>query len=222
MNNVVFYFQFKDGRNLNLDDTPVNTTKKNFQELLQEKLEQLGGRDNTENNNNVPKSNNSKPKKPFLKKGEGIARFRMKPLPLKPKQKSNTVGKSRKSVSTNQVNNKVVQNKTNNNQNIKPKQLKENANSLGNSGKSAKISKSQYPKAAMEKLTLKKVNTSPKVATWAHVLQQQNQAVQESPSQYEMDSRCVRKDSIELSFLERFNEAEKKSKVSNLFPLFLA
>ena len=37
----------------------------------------------------------------------------------------------------------------------------------------------------MEKLTLEKVDTSPKVVPWGHVLQQQNQAVQESPSQFD-------------------------------------
>ncbi|XP_067000447.2 centromere protein J isoform X2 [Anabrus simplex] len=70
--------------NTSVDDIPIKTPVKDFYQLLQQKLEL----DKPVNHSsNLPE----KPKRKFLRKGEGLARFRLKPDRLKPKVKERSV-----------------------------------------------------------------------------------------------------------------------------------
>ncbi|KAJ9600028.1 hypothetical protein L9F63_009692, partial [Diploptera punctata] len=176
---------------VNLDDTPVNTAKKNFHELLQEKLEQLGGGDSV-NNHHTPSNNRTKPKRPFLKKGEGIARFHMKQQTLK--HKPNTVGNSKKNTLVSNASSKVSETRKNN-KNFKSKQFKDNV------VKQSEISKTQYPKTAISKLTLKNNESCEKLATWAHILHE-NQAHKEDSDKMKEAEKKSKKDLEELKLFE--------------------
>ncbi|PSN35696.1 hypothetical protein C0J52_10191 [Blattella germanica] len=193
--------------NFNLDETPVNTSRKNFHELLQEKLTQLGSGDHVDNYQGYPESD-EKPKRKFLRKGEGIARFRMQPTQIK---QTNKRISHKRNVSTHHA---VV------NDNANVKQIKKSNNKTAKLSKENNIrhknSKARYPKTAVSKLTLKKTESSPPTATWAEVLQQQNvhevaHVKVHKTQNTNNDKNESRKDCVDLSFLEKM-QAERKSK----------
>lgn len=218
-----------------LDDTPVVPLNKDFHQFLQEKLEEYGGGDN-----NHIEDTQQKPKRKFLRKGEGLARFRMKPTLLQPQEQSNGKGNVKRTLITNQPNSSVTKlgnpsikaKKTtsssvtgSNRSNVKKKQSKNCVGSDKNdTAGSSKTLKSQYLKSAVPKLTLKRKETSPSVTTWANILQQQNQSSPNLQSQ-DGDSKVQQRtdlpknsptdDSIEVSFLEKVNDADKGNKVSD-------
>jgi hypothetical protein len=217
-----------------LDETPVASINKDFHQLLQEKLEQYGGGDN---NYNAFEDKQHKPKRKFLRKGEGLARFRMKPTLLQSQQQSTgkdnvkrTLIRNQPNGSANKLSNPSDKSKKNasssvtntNKSKVKEKQSKNyvSSNKSHTAGLS-KTLKSQYPKSAVPKLTLKTRETSPSIATWADILQnQQGQKLQSQDGDPKIQQRTdlpqssPAVDSIEISFLEKVKDADKKSKVS--------
>jgi hypothetical protein len=215
-----------------LDETPVMSQTKDFHQLLQEKLEQYGDNDTTNNNEDKQR----KPKKKFLKKGEGLARFRMKPIVLQSRGKSSGKGNV-KSTFTNQPNNitklstpgdkskkSASSSVTATNRRNAKKELSKNVirSDKSHAGGSSKTLKSQYPRSAMPKLTLKSRETSQSVTTWADILQQQNMPgpkLQLYSDNHMMHQRTdlpqngSANDSIEVSFLEKLKDADKRHKV---------
>lgn len=215
-----------------LDETPVASLNKDFHQLLEEKLEQYGDGDN----NHDAFEDKHKQKRKFLKKGEGLARFRMKPTLTHSQQASNGKGNVKRTLITNQPNisatklgNPGGKSKKSasssvtgtNRSNMKEKDSKNCIRN--NKTEFSKASKSQYPRSAVPKLTLKSRHPSPSVATWADILQQQNQLnpkvhsqTGDSEVQQRMDfpQNSPEKDSIEVSFLEKVNDTENKNKVS--------
>jgi hypothetical protein len=211
-----------------LDETPVASLNKDFHQLLQEKLEQYGSGDN---NHNAFEGKEHKPKRKFLRKGEGLARFRMKPTLLQSRQQNTGKDNVKKTLITNQskLNNLSDKSKkiTTSVTNMKKSKVKEKeSKNYGASDKShtaglSKTLKSQYPKSAVPKLTLKTRETSPSIATWADILQNQQDPKLQSQDgdpevQQAMDlpQSSPAMDSIEISFLEKVKDADKKSKVS--------
>jgi len=213
-----------------LDETPVVSLNKDFHQLLQEKLEQYGD-NNTNNNNNEDKQH--KPKRKFLRKGEGLARFRMKPIVLQSQEKS--CGKNVKRTSINQPssNTKKLDNPGDRSKKSAsssvPRTNKINGLSKNitrsdksHTGGSSKTLKSQYPKNAVPKLTLKCRETSQSATTWADILQQQNLPSPElqlhsyDPAVHQrtdLPQNGSANDSIEVSFLEKLKDADKRNKV---------
>jgi hypothetical protein len=218
-----------------LDDTPVVSLNKDFHQLLQEKLEQYGDGDN-----NHIEDTQYKPKKKFLRKGEGLARFRMKPTLLQTRENSNGKDNVKRNLITKQPNSSVTKlgnpsnrsKKTasftvtgNSRSNVKKKQSE---NRVGNDKihtvGSSKTLKSQYPRSAVPKLTLKRKETSPPVATWANILQQQNQSSTKLQPQdgdakvqqrTDLPQNSPTNGSMEVSFLEKLKDADKRNKVSD-------
>jgi hypothetical protein len=221
---------------LSLDDTPVVSLNKDFHQLLQEKLEQYGDGDN-----NHTEDTQHKPKRKFLRKGEGLARFRMKPTLLKPREQRNGKDNVKRTLITKQPNSSVTKlgnpsNKSkktasssvagNSRSNVKKKQ---SGNWVGNdkihTAGSSKTLKSQYPKSAVPKLTLKRKEMPPSVGTWANILlQQQNQSCPKLQSQggdatvqqrTDLPQNSPTNGSIQVSFLEKLKDADKRNKVSD-------
>lgn len=213
-----------------LDETPVVSLNKDFHQLLQEKLEQYG--DNNTNNNNEDKQH--KPKRKFLRKGEGLARFHMKPIVLQSQEKSsgkNNVKRtsiSHPSSNTKKLDNPGDRSKKSASSSVpgtnKINGLSKNVTRSGKShaGGSSKTLKSQYPKSAVPKLTLKSRESSPSATTWADVLKQQNlpnpelQLHSHDPAAHQrtdMPPNGSANDSIEVSFLEKLKDADKRNKV---------
>jgi hypothetical protein len=216
-----------------LDETPVASLNKDFHQLLQEKLEQYGDNDTT--NNNEDKQH--KPKRKFLKKGEGLARFRMKPVVLQSQGKNSGKGNVKRT-STNQLNSNIMKldnpgdrskksassSVTGTNRSNVKKGLSKNfiRSDKSHAGGSSKTLNSQYPKSAVPKLTLKSRETSPSVTTWADVLQQQNlpgpklQLHSDDPAVHQRTDLAQNgpaNDSFEVSFLEKLKDADKRNKV---------
>jgi hypothetical protein len=218
-----------------LDDTPVVSLNKDFHQLLQEKLEQYGDGDN-----NHIEDTQHKPKRKFLRKGEGLARFRMKPTLLKPRERSNSKDNVKRTLITKQPNSSVTKlgnpsNKSkktasssvtgNSRSNVKKKQS-ENwvVNDKIHTAGTSKTLKSQYPRSAVPKLTLKRKEMPPSVDTWANILQQQNQSSPKLQSQdgdakvqqrTDLPQNSPTNGSIQVSFLEKLKDADKRNKVSD-------
>jgi hypothetical protein len=214
-----------------LDDTPVVSLNKDFHQLLQEKLEQYGD-NNTNNNNNEDKQH--KPKRKFLRKGEGLARFRMKPTVLQSQEKSS--GKNnvkRTSINQPSSNTKKQDNPGERSKKSASSSVPDSKNINGlsknvtrsdksHTGGSSKTVKSRYPKNAVPKLTLKRRETSLSATTWADILQQQNlsnpelQLHSHDPAVHQrndLPQNGSANDSIEVSFLEKLKDADKRNKV---------
>ena len=228
-----FLFQVMEdsaGELRTLDETPVVSLNKDFHQLLQEKLEQYGDNDTT--NNNEDKQH--KPKRKFLRKGEGLARFRMKPIVLQSQE--NSSGKRNvKRTSTNQLssNTKKLDYPGDRSKKSASLSVPSTNKSSGlsknftrsdksHAGGSSKTLKSQYPKNAVPKLTLKSRETSPSATTWADILQQQilpNPKLQlrsHDPAEHQrthLPQNGSANDSIEVSFLEKLKDADKRNKV---------
>jgi len=213
-----------------LDETPVVSLNKDFHQLLQEKLEQYG--DNNTNNNNEDKQH--KPKRKFLRKGEGLARFRMKPTALQSQEKSsgkNNVKRTsinQPSSNTKKLDNSGDRSKKSASSSVpgtnKINELSKNVtrSDKSHTGGSSKTLKSQYPKNALPKLILKRRETSPSATTWADILQQQNlpnpelQLHSHDPAVHQrtdLPQNGSANDSIEVSFLEKLKDADKRNKV---------
>ncbi|XP_069679858.1 centromere protein J [Periplaneta americana] len=218
-----------------LDETPIASPRQDFHQLLQEKLEQYGNVDATDN---VSKDTEGKPKRKFLRKGEGLARFRMDPVNLQPPQQSNkkNAKKSEKSNQLPRSSNSIVVRKprifrgkhevsASSTNGIKKsdtntkKSIESVRNETDCTFQPSKSVRSQYPKSAVPKLTLKKTQTSPSVTTWAQILQQNDQdkivQVQDSEdTQLRMNAmrNSPVRDSIELSFLEKLRDTDKRNK----------
>jgi hypothetical protein len=216
-----------------LDETPVVPLNKDFHQLLQEKLEQYGDNDTVVNN----EDKQCKPKRKFLRKGEGLARFRMKPTVLQSQEKSSGKGNIKRAF-TNQPSSNITKldnpsgrskksassSVTGTNRSNAKKGLSKNVirSDKHQAGGSSKTLKSQYPRSAVPKLTLKSRETSPLVTTWADILQQQNllgPKLQLCSHDSEVQQRSYlpqsgsTNDSIEVSFLEKLKDADRRNKV---------
>ncbi|XP_015191263.1 PREDICTED: centromere protein J [Polistes dominula] len=127
-----------------IDDVPVPSLKKDFQTLLEEKLEEYEPILNKELNNKMK----NPIKKPFLKKGQGLARFRMtetsKNIPINIKSYNTPV-------SSKQVTNKQINSTGNKNDSTKNK----NKHKLSVDVPSRKCT--TITKVAQQKLNLKNV-----------------------------------------------------------------
>jgi hypothetical protein len=221
----------------NLDETPVASLNKDFHQLLQEKLEQYDGEDN---NCNDSEDKQHKPKRKFLRKGEGLARFGMKPTLLQSQQQGTGKVNVKRTLIRNKPNSSATKLSNPNDKSKKntssvtsknrSKVMEKQPKNYVRSDKSctnglSKTLKSQYPKIAMPQLTLKSREISPSVATWADILQQQNQKGTKLQSQngdpevqqaLNLPHNSPTMDSIEISFLEKVKDADKKNKVSKL------
>lgn len=214
-----------------LDETPVVSLNKDFHQLLQEKLEQYGD-NNTNNNNEEDKQH--KPKRKFLRKGEGLARFRMKPTVLQSQGKSSGKNNVKKTSinqpgsNTKKLDNRGDRSKKSASSSVpgtnKINGLSKNVtrSDKSHAGRSSKTLKSQYPKNPVPKLTLKSRETSPSATTWADILQQQNlpnpefQLHSHDPALHQrtdLPQNGSANDSIEVSFLEKLKDADKRNKV---------
>jgi len=213
-----------------LDETPVVSLNKDFHQLLQEKLEQYG--DNNTNYNNEDKQH--KPKRKFLRKGEGLARFRMKPIVLQSQEKSSDKNNVKRtsinqpSSNTKKLDNPGDRSKKSASSSVpgtnKINGLSKNItrSEKSHTGGSSKTLKSQHPKYAVPKLTLKRRETSPSASTWADILQQQNlpnpelQLHSNDPALHQrtdLPQNGSANDCIEVSFLEKLKDADKRNKV---------
>jgi hypothetical protein len=222
-------------RTSTLDDTPVVSLNKDFHQLLQEKLEQYGVGDS-----NYTEEIQNKPKRKFLRKGEGLARFRMKPALLQRQEQSSGKANVKRALITKQPNKSVIKlgNPSNklkktasssvtgsSRSSVKKKQSENSVRSdrIHTAG-SSKTLKSQYINSAVPKLTLKRKETSPSVATWSNILQQQNQSSSKLQSQggdaeaqqrIDLPRNNPTNGSIGVSFLEKVKDADKRYKVSD-------
>lgn len=125
-----------------IDDIPVPSPKKDFKTLLEEKLKDSDALGDT----GEFKQNNSIKKKPFLRKGEGLARFRMNAT----KNPGEKISKPRVALSSSSTRSKSPGVKESNRKS-KDKIIKINKNS-GISRRSCPI-----PKVAQQKLNFKNV-----------------------------------------------------------------